>query len=70
MAGTIPPSREELMQRRQEMEAQQGRTSTLYSPKISTTLFEAGQGEEIKELHETPEGLVVITNKRIVRVEI
>lgn len=53
------PTRTEMMAQRAEASKTEAKTEVL---------FEARQGEEVKEIRETSEGAVVITNKRIVRV--
>lgn len=57
----VPPSREEMMRQR---------TSAQPTESPADILFEARQGEDVKEMLTTPDGIVVITNKRIVRIRV
>ena len=62
-AASAPPSRAELLMRQQEVVAHERAVT-------SDTLFEVRSGEDIKDIREVPGGVVVITSKRIVRVDL
>lgn len=57
------PSRTEMMNQRRETQVEAARDAAQ-----TEILFEAKPGEDVREIRETPSGAIVITTKRIVRI--